>query len=276
MVGRTPANIVAIRPLKDGVISDYITTEKMIKYFITKASKNSLIKPRVVICVPSGVTEVEEMAVTDAAKHAGAKFVALIEEPKAAAIGAGIDIAKPDGNIILDIGGGTSDVAVLSLGDVVLSSSVKVAGDKFDDSIIKYVKKEHNVLIGERTAEQLKVEIGSVYPFEEEKEMVVKGRDLISGLPKSITLNSKDIREPFLECANLIINTLHNVLERTPPELVGDIYNNGICMTGGGSLISGFDKLVSEKTGIKAYVANDAVSCVSIGTGKSLDYLDKK
>jgi len=275
MVGRTPGNIVAVRPLKDGVISDYEVTEKMIKYFIAKASKNSYFKPRVIICVPSGVTEVEEMAVEEAAKNAGAKFVSLIEEPKAAAIGAGIDINKPNGHIVVDVGGGTADIAVLSLGDVVLSDSVKMAGDKFDDSIIRYLKKKYNLLVGERTAEAIKMEIGCVYPQEAVETMTIKGRSLLTGLPQSIEIRSDEIMEPLQECAIAIVDALHNVLERTPPELVGDIYQNGICLTGGGALVRGFDKLISQKIGINAYVAEDAVSCVAIGTGKALDYLDK-
>ncbi len=276
MVGRTPGNIVAIRPLKDGVISDYETTEKMIRYFLFKVSKNSLFKPRVIICVPSGVTEVEEMAVLEAAKHAGAKFVSLIEEPKAAAIGAGIDINEPNGHIVVDIGGGTSDIAVLSLGDVVLSSSVKMAGDKFDESIIKYIKRKYNILIGERTAEEIKIQIGGVYPRPTDETMIIKGRGLAEGLPKSIEICSSEICEPLLECAGTIVDVLHGVLEKTPPELVGDIYENGICLTGGGSLLYGLSRLIEEKTGIYTYVANDAVTCVANGTGKALAYLDQQ
>lgn len=276
MVGRTPGNIVAIRPLRDGVISDYETTEKMIKYFLNKVIKSSFFKPRVIICVPSGVTEVEEMAVVEAAQNAGAKYVGLIEEPKAAAIGAGIDIIKPNGNIVVDIGGGTADIAVLSLGEVVLSDSIKMAGDKFDESIVKYVKRVYNVLIGERTAENIKQEIGCVYKQPTVEKMTIKGRCLLTGLPKSIEIDSKEIMQPLQECAVSIIEALHGVLERTPPELVGDIYQNGIVMTGGGSLIKGFDKLIESKIGISTRVADDAVSCVAIGTGKSLAYIDKQ
>ena len=275
MVGRTPGNVVAIRPLRDGVISDYETTEKMIKYFLFKVSKNSLFKPRVIICVPSEVTEVEEMAVLEAAKHAGAKFVRLIEEPKAAAIGAGIDINEPNGHIVVDIGGGTSDIAVLSLGDVVLSSSIKMAGDKFDDSIIRFIKKKYNILIGERTAEDIKIQIGSVFQKEQNETMIIKGRCLNTGLPKSIEICGEEVREPLTECALAIIEVLHNVLVRSPPELVGDIYQNGICLTGGGALLNGLDKLIEEKTGIRTYVADDAVLCVAMGTGKSLANLDQ-
>lgn len=274
MVGRTPGNIVAIRPLRDGVISDYETTEKMIKYFISKVIKSSFFKPRVIICVPSGVTEVEEMAVEEAAKNAGAKYVGLIEEPKAAAIGAGIDILRPNGNIVVDIGGGTTDIAVLSLGEVVLSDSIKMAGDKFDESIVKYVKRVYNVLIGERTAENIKQEIGCVFKQPNIEKMTIKGRCLLTGLPKSIEIDSKEIMQPLQECAISIVETLHGVLERTPPELVGDIYQNGIVMTGGGALVKGFDKLIESKIGITTRVAEEAVSCVAIGTGKALDYLD--
>lgn len=276
MVGRTPGNIVAIRPLRDGVISDYETTEKMIKYFLSKVIKSSFFKPRVIICVPSGVTEVEEMAVEEAAQNAGAKYVGLIEEPKAAAIGAGIDILKPNGNIVVDIGGGTADIAVLSLGEVVISDSIKMAGDKFDEAIVKYIKRVYNVLIGERTAENIKQEIGCVYKQPTVEKMTIKGRCLLTGLPKSIEIDSKEIMQPLQECAISIIEALHGVLERTPPELVGDIYQNGIVMTGGGSLIKGFDKLIESKIGIATRIADDAVSCVAIGTGKSLDYLDRQ
>ena len=275
MVGRTPGNVIAIRPLKDGVISDYETTEKMIKYFLFKVSKNSFFKPRVIICVPSEVTEVEEMAVLEAAKHAGAKFVSLIEEPKAAAIGAGIDINEPNGHIVVDIGGGTADIAVLSLGDVVLSSSIKMAGDKFDESIVRFIKKKYNILIGERTAEDIKIQIGTVHMGPQNKTMIIKGRCLTSGLPKSIEICSEEILEPLSECALAIIDVLHSVLENTPPELVGDIYQNGICLTGGGALLNGLDKLIEEKTGIHTYVADDAVLCVANGTGKSLSNLDQ-
>lgn len=276
MVGRTPSNIIAIRPLKDGVISDYETTEKMIKYFLSRVIKSSFFKPRVIICVPSGVTGVEEMAVEEAAANAGAKYVGLIEEPKAAAIGAGIDIEKPNGNIVVDIGGGTADIAVLSLGEVVLSDSIKMAGDKFDDSIVKYIKRVYNVLIGERTAESIKQEIGCVYKQASVEKMIIKGRCLLTGLPKSIEVDSKEIMQPLQECALTIVDALHGVLERTPPELVGDIYQNGIVMTGGGSLVKGFDKLIESKIGISTRIAEDAVSCVAIGTGKALDYIDKR
>lgn len=273
MLGRTPGNIIAVRPLRDGVISDYDMTEKMIKAFIHKVSGFRLFKPNVVICVPSVITEVEERAVIDAGTQGGAKKVFLIEEPVAAAIGAGIDIAKPEGNMIVDIGGGTSDVAVISLGGIVESTSIKVAGDKFDEAIIKYVRRKHNVLIGERTAEDLKINVGCVYPREVETSMDVKGRCLLTGLPRLFTVTSSELMEAFDEVSAKIVEAVHYVLERTAPELIGDIATNGIVLTGGGSLISGLDKLLETKTGIVTRLADDAVSCVAYGTGKSLDNL---
>ncbi len=274
MIGRTPGNIIAVRPLRDGVISDYETTEKMLRDFLAKVSFSRFFKPNIVLCVPSGVTEVEERAVLDVAMQAGAKRAYVIEEPIAAAIGAGIDISKPNGNMVVDIGGGTTDVAVISLGGVVASSSIKVAGDTFDDAIIKYIRKKYNILIGERTAETIKTEIGCVYPLEENLSMEVKGRSLISGLPNTFTITSAEVMEAISESALSIMDTIHNVLERTPPELVGDIATNGIVLTGGGALLGGIDKLVEEKTGIKAYVADDPTSCVAIGTGASLESMD--
>lgn len=274
MLGRTPGNIVAVRPLREGVISDYEMTEKMIKEFIKKVLGFRLFKPNVVICIPSIITEVEERAVNDAAIQAGAKRVFLIEEPVAAAIGAGIDIAKPEGNMIVDIGGGTADIAVISLGGIVESTSIKVGGDKFDDAIIKYIRRKHNVLIGERMAEEIKISIGCVFPRPEVISSTVKGRCLLTGLPKTFEVNSEEIREAFEEVAAKIIEAAYNVLERTAPELVGDISTNGIIMTGGGSLVYGFDKLLTEKTGIPTRVADDAISCVVYGTGKSLDNIE--
>ena len=274
MIGRTPGNIIAVRPLRDGVISDYETTEKMLRDFLSKVSFSRFFKPNIVLCVPSGVTEVEERAVLDVAMQAGAKRAYVIEEPIAAAIGAGIDISKPNGNMVVDIGGGTTDVAVISLGGVVASSSIKVAGDTFDDAIIKYIRKKYNILIGERTAETIKTEIGCVYPLEENLSMEVKGRSLISGLPNTFTITSAEVMDAISESALSIMDTIHNVLERTPPELVGDIATNGIVLTGGGALLGGIDKLVEEKTGIKAYVADDPTSCVAIGTGASLESMD--
>jgi len=274
MIGRTPGNIVAIRPLRDGVISDYDTTEKMLKDFLSKVNFSRFFKPNIVICVPSGVTEVEERAVLDVALQAGAKRAYVIEEPIAAAIGAGIDIAEPNGNMIVDIGGGTTDIAVISLGGVVVSNSIKIAGDTFDDAIIKYIRKKYNILIGERTAEEIKTNIGCVYPLEETLKISIKGRNLISGLPNSLELSSDEIIEALSEAANTIADAIHNVLERTPPELVGDIATNGIMLTGGGALMQGFDKLIESKTGIKAIIAEDPTTCVAIGTGVSLESMD--
>ena len=274
MLGRTPGNIVAIRPLRDGVISDYDMTERMLKEFIRKVTGGfHLFPPRIMVCVPSGITEVEERAVIDAGRQAGARRVYLIEEPVAAAIGAGIDITKPDGHMVVDIGGGTSDIAVISLSGVVESASIKVAGDQFNESIVKYMRRKHKILIGERTAEQMKMEIGCVYPKEEEATIEIKGRCLMTGLPKTITVNSTEMMEAFEEPVERILEAVHNVLERTPPELVADISNNGIVMTGGGSLVDGFDKLITARTGIHTVVAEDAISCVAEGTGKSLDSL---
>ncbi len=274
MLGRTPGNIVAIRPLRDGVISDYTVTEKMLKYFISKIGGKFLFAPRIMICIPSQVTEVEKKAVIDAASNAGARKVYLIEEPIAAAIGAGIDISKPCGNMIVDIGGGTTDIAVISLGGSVVSSSIKIAGDKFDEYIVKYIKRRHNVMIGERTAEELKQQIGCVFPKIQDMEMDVRGRDLITGLPKTITIYSSEMMEALEEPAMLIIDAVHSVLERTPPELAADISDKGIYMTGGGCLIDGLDRLLQEKTGINVMIAEDAISCVAKGTGKALDNLD--
>ena len=275
MLGRTPGNIVATRPLRDGVISDYTVTERMLKYFINKIGGKFLFAPRIMICIPSQVTEVEKKAVIDAASNAGARKVYLIEEPIAAAIGAGIDISKPCGNMIVDIGGGTTDIAVISLGGSVVSTSIKVAGDKFDEYIVKYIKKKHNVMIGERTAEELKVNIGCVYPKFQDMEMDVRGRDLFTGLPKTITVYSSELMEALEEPASMIVDAVHSVLERTPPELSADISDKGIYMTGGGCLVHGLDKLLQEKIGINVMIAEDAISCVAIGTGKALDNLDK-
>ena len=274
MLGRTPGNIIAMRPLREGVISDYDMTERMLKEFIKKVTSFRLFKPRLIICVPSGITEVEERAVIDAGIQAGARRVYLIEEPVAAAIGAGIDITKPDGHMVVDIGGGTADVAVISLGGVVESASIKIAGDKFDESVVKYIRRKHNVLIGDRTAEELKMKIGCVFPRPEEVTMDIKGRCLMTGLPRVFTVSSSEMIEAFEEVSTRILEAIHAVLERTPPELVADISTNGIVMTGGGSLLWGFDKLIESHTGIETRVADDAISCVAYGTGKSLDSLD--
>ena len=274
MLGRTPGNIVAIRPLREGVISDYDMTEKMLREFIRKVTGFQLFKPRVLICVPSGITEVEERAVIDAGIQAGARKAYLIEEPVAAAIGAGIDITKPDGHMVVDIGGGTADIAVISLSGVVESASIKIAGDQLNEAIVKYMRRKHNLLVGERTAEDMKIKIGCVFPREEELTMDVKGRCLLTGLPRVVTVSSAEMLDAFEEPVERIVEAVHSVLERTPPELVADISTNGIMMTGGGSLVSGFDKLLSARTGIQTFIADDAISCVAIGTGKSLDELN--
>ena len=272
--GRTPGNIVATRPLKDGVISDYTVTEKMLKYFINKICGKFIFAPRIMICIPSQVTEVERKAVIDAASQAGARKVYLIEEPIAAAIGAGIDISKPCGNMVVDIGGGTTDIAVISLGGSVVSTSLKVAGDKFDEYIIKYIKKKHNVIIGERTAEELKVNVGCVFPKIQDAEMEIRGRHLGTGLPVTLKVRSSEMLEAMIEPAMMIVDSVHSVLEKTPPELAADISDKGIYMTGGRCLVHGLDKLLQEKTGINVMIAQDTVSCVALGTGKALDNLD--
>jgi rod shape-determining protein MreB len=277
MLGRTPGNIIAIRPLRDGVISDYHITEKMLKYFLNKVCSRSffkLFKPRVMICVPSGVTEVEKRAVEDAAVQAGARKTYLIEEPIAAAIGAGIDITKACGSMVVDIGGGTTDIAVISLGGTVVSTSVKIAGDKFDEAIIRYMRKKHNVMIGERTAEDLKINIGTVFPRQQKVQMDIRGRNLVSGLPKTITVTSTELMEALEEPVSSVVEAVHSVLERTPPELASDISDRGIVMTGGGCLVYGMDKLLEHKTGIKVIIADEAVSCVALGTGKTLNNLE--
>lgn len=277
MLGRTPGNIVAIRPLSDGVISDYDITERMLKHFINKICGNKglrLFKPRIMVCVPSGVTEVERRAVIDAAMQAGARKTYLIEEPIAAAIGAGIDISKACGSMVVDIGGGTTDIAVISLGGTVVSSSLKVAGDKYDEAIVRYMRKKHNIMIGERTSEELKINIGTVYPRVQEVSMDVRGRNLISGLPKTISVTSAEMMEALEEPMSSIIEAVHAVLERTPPELAADISDRGIVLTGGGSLVYGLDKLLQEKTGINVIIADDAISCVALGTGEVLNNIE--
>lgn len=274
MLGRTPGHIVAIRPLREGVISDYAITEKMLKYFIQKATGRHLLrKPRISVCVPSSVTEVERRAVEEATKQAGARKVFVIEEPIAAAIGAGIDISRACGSMVIDIGGGTTDVAVISLGGTVVSASIKIAGDNFDEAIVRYMRKKHNILIGERTAESLKMTIGTAFDRPEVITMDVRGRNLITGLPKTITITSDEMQEALNESVTSIIDTVHMVLENTPPELSADISDRGIVMTGGGSLLYGLDKLVKQKTGIEAIIAEEAVSCVAIGTGKYIEYV---
>ena len=276
MLGRTPGNIVAIRPLRDGVIAEYDVTEKMLKYFISKASKKkSFVKPRVMVCIPSGVTSVEERAVKQASLAAGAKEAYLIEEPVAAALGAGIDISEPNGSMVVDIGGGTTDIAVMSLGGVVCSKSIRVGGDKFDDAIVRYIRRYHNLVIGERSAEEVKKEIGSAYPSLRAGETSeLKGRDLISGLPKTVTISAEEVNEAIQEQIEDIIAAVKEVMEKTTPELASDIMNRGIVMTGGGSLLHGMDILVSERTGLPTYIPEDAISCVAIGTGLALQNID--
>lgn len=276
MLGRTPANIVAVRPLRDGVISDYDITERMLKHFIRKTcGSGRFFKPKIMVCVPSGVTEVEKRAVREAATQAGGKDVYLMEEPVAAAIGAGIDISKPDGVMVIDIGGGTTDIAVISLGGIVASTSVKIAGDKFDEAIIKYMRKEHKLYIGERTAEELKLTIGTAFPRDEVVTKECRGRDLVTGLPKSVEVTSDEMMDALEEPLHAICEAVHNVLEITPPELAADISNSGITITGGGALLCGIDKRIEDRTAIKVVVAEDPKSCVAVGTGKSLDILEK-
>ena len=276
MLGRTPANIVAVRPLRDGVISDYDITERMLKHFIRKTcGSGRFFKPKIMVCVPSGVTEVEKRAVREAATQAGGKDVYLMEEPVAAAIGAGIDISKPDGVMVIDIGGGTTDIAVISLGGIVASTSVKIAGDKFDEAIIKYMRKEHKLYIGERTAEELKLTIGTAFPRDEVVTKECRGRDLVTGLPKSVEVTSDEMMDALEEPLHAICEAVHNVLEITPPELAADISNSGIIITGGGALLCGIDKRIEDRTAFKVVVAEDPKSCVAVGTGKSLDILEK-
>ncbi len=275
MLGRTPGGIVAIRPLREGVISDYEVTEKMLKFFIEKitggVSMFKMFKPKIMVCVPSGVTEVEKRAVIDATTEAGAREVYLIEEPIAAAIGAGIDISRPNGSMVVDIGGGTTDIAVISLGGIVESASIKVAGDTFDDAIIRYMRKNHSMLVGERTAEEIKKTIGSAFPREEEVSMDIRGRNLVSGLPEIREITSTEMLSALKDSVVQIADAVHSVLEKTPPELSADISDKGILMTGGGSLLWGLDKLIQKRTGIDAYVAEDAISCVARGTGEALN-----
>lgn len=274
MLGRTPGNIIALRPMRDGVISNYNITERMLKYFYSKAIKKSFFKPRVIICVPSGITEVEKRAVLEASNHAGARRTFLIEEPIAAAIGAGIDITEPNGNMVLDIGGGTTDVAVISLGGIVISRSLKIAGDEFDEAITRYIRKKHNMMIGERSAEDLKMNIGTVYPREKEVYMEIRGRNLLTGLPRTIKISSGEMLEAMEEPMSHIIETVHSVLERTPPELAADIGDKGIVMTGGGALLHGVDKLIKDKTGIKVHIVENPIGSVATGTGKALDWIN--
>lgn len=277
MIGRTPGNIVAVRPLRKGVISDYTVTEKMLKYFINKAvGKRTLRKPRIAVCIPSGATEVERKAVEDATYQAGAREVCIIEEPVAAAIGAGIDISKACGNMIVDIGGGTADIAVISLGGTVVSTSIKTAGDDFDEALVRYMRKKHNLLIGERTAEDIKIKIGTCYPLPEPMTLDVRGRNLVTGLPKTVTVSSEETEEALREATMQIVDAVHSVLEKTPPELAADVADRGIVLTGGGALLRGLEELIESHTGINTMTAEDPMTCVAIGTGKYVEFLSGK
>lgn len=275
MIGRTPGSIVAIRPLRDGVIADFDVTESMLRYFIQKVHKRSfMVKPRVVVCVPSGVTEVEKRAVFEATLQAGARAAYLIEEPMAAAIGANLPVQEPTGNMVVDIGGGTTEVAVVSLGGIVTAESIRIGGDEFDEAIIQHVKKEYNVMIGERTSEEIKIEIGSAYPLPEEEDAEVRGRDLLSGLPKNIILSSEEIRAAIEEPLSAIITAIKSTLEKTPPELSSDIMDRGIVLTGGGSMLKGLDERLRQETGMPVHVTEDPMICVVMGSGKALEEID--
>ncbi len=274
MLGRTPGSIVAIRPMKDGVIADFEITEAMLRYFIGKVhNRNKLVNPRIVICVPSGITQVEKRAVRESAEYAGAREVYLIEEPMAAAIGAGLPITEPTGNMIVDIGGGTTEVAVISLSGIVYSRSVRVGGDKLDEAIVQYIKRKYNLLIGEMTAESIKMTIGSVHPKGDMKTMEVKGRDLVAGIPKTLEITSDEIKEAMTETVNAIVEAVRIALERTPPELAGEIVDRGIVLAGGGALLAGIDELLSQETGLPVIIADDPLSCVVMGSGRALDEL---
>jgi rod shape-determining protein MreB and related proteins len=275
MLGRTPGNIEAIRPMREGVIADFEVTEAMLRYFIRKAhNRKTLIRPRIIISVPFGITEVEKRAVRESAESAGAREVFLIEEPMAAAIGAGLPITEPSGNMIVNIGGGTTQVAVISLAGVVYSKSIRIAGDKMDEAIMNYLKRKYNMLIGERTAEQIKINIGTAYPENEVRTMEIKGRDLVAGVPKTLEINSEEVREAIQEPINAIIEAVKVALERTPPELAADIVDRGICMAGGGALLRNIDVLIREETDLPVMIADDPQTCVVLGTGKALDQLD--
>ena len=275
VIGRTPGSIVAVRPLKDGVIADFDITTSMLQTFIKRAMNHSLTKPRIVICIPSGVTDVERRAVKESAEKAGAKKVSIIEEPMAAAIGAGLPVAEPTGSMVVDIGGGTTEVAVISLGGIVTARSVRVGGDEFDSSIIRYIKKNYSLLIGERTSERIKIEIGSAYPMEEERAMEIKGRNLINGLPQNLVISSAEIREALSEPVSQILNAVRITFERTPPELAADIINSGVTLTGGGALLLGLDRLIAEETGMPVLIAEESLDCVAKGAGMVLDHFDK-
>ncbi|RLQ94758.1 rod shape-determining protein [Falsibacillus albus] len=276
MVGRTPGNIVAIRPLKDGVIADFDVTESMLKHFINKLNvKGFLSKPRILICCPTNITSVEQKAIREAAEKSGGKKIYLEEEPKVAAIGAGMDIFQPSGNMVVDIGGGTTDIAVLSMGDIVTSASIKMAGDKFDSEILSYIKKQYKLLIGERTAEDIKMKIGTVFPGSRSEEMEIRGRDMVTGLPRTITIHSEEIEGALRESVAIIVQAAKNVLEKTPPELSADIIDRGVIVTGGGALLHGFDQLLAEELKVPVLVAENPMDCVAIGTGVMLENMDK-
>lgn len=276
MIGRTPGNIVAIRPLKDGVIADFDVTQSMLKLFLRKVTNNShFVRPRIVVCFPSGVTEVEKRAIEEATKQAGAREVFLMEEPMAAAIGAGLPVNEPTGSLVVDIGGGTTEVAVISLGGIVTSKSLRIAGDELDQSIVTYIKKEYNLMIGERTAECIKMQIGSAYPEGEEVNMDIKGRDLVTGLPKILNISSAEIRDAFKEPITAIIDAIKSTLEKTPPELSADVMEKGIMLTGGGAMLHGLDLLISKETHMPVHIADNPLDCVAIGAGKALDQIEK-
>ncbi len=275
MLGRTPGNIIAIRPMKDGVIADYTYTQHMLKYFIQKACGNkSFIKPKIIVCIPSCITEVEKRAIEDSVMQAGAKEAYLIEEPMAASMGAGLAVEDPLGTMVVDIGGGTSEVAVISLGGIVTSVSLRVAGDYFDNSIVQYIKRTQNIMIGDRTAEQIKIQIGSAYPMDEEKAMEINGRHMLTGLPKKIVITSEQIREALSEPVMMIVDCIKNTLEKTPPELAADIMERGIMITGGGAMLRGLDTLITEETGIKTNIAENPLDCVTLGTAHVLDEIN--
>ncbi|MFC1559742.1 rod shape-determining protein [Candidatus Margulisiibacteriota bacterium] len=275
MLGRTPGNIVAVRPLRDGVIADFEVTEMMLRHFINKGhNRSAFVRPRIVVGVPSGITGVEKRAVLDAAMHAGAREAYLIEEPMAAAIGANLPVSEPAGSMIVDIGGGTTEVAVLALGGIVVSKSIRVAGDEMDEAIVAHCRKNYNLLIGERTAEQIKIDIGSAYPLGEERTVEVRGRDLVTGLPKTLTLTSSEVRDALSEPVSTVVDAIRMTLEKTPPELAADIMDRGIVMAGGGSLLRGLDKHIGQETDMSVYVVDDPMSCVAYGTGKVLDEIE--
>ncbi|MEE8410214.1 MAG: rod shape-determining protein [Myxococcota bacterium] len=275
MIGRTPGSVSAIRPIKDGVIADFEVTEAMLRYFITKAlNRRTMVKPRIIICVPNGITEVEKRAVRESAESAGAREVHLIEEPMAAAIGAELPVADPSGNMIVDIGGGTTEVAVISLAGIVYSRSIRVGGDKMDEALIQHLKRRYNLLIGERTAEQIKIEIGNAYAFDEPRSMQVKGRDMIAGVPRTVEITSDEVREALSETVTAIIETIRMALERTPPELAADIVDKGIVLAGGGALLANLDVILREETRLPVMIAENPMSCVVIGTGKVLEQVE--